>query len=122
MIARISTTPKTYADLAQRITARGGVLNIEMMQLREIHGAGKLGVHVAQNISDKLHSLGMGHQPEELPQQQSELVRIYIRGSPVGKLIAAALTIDDNSNRILREAANNEDSQVVEKIRELVCD
>jgi len=37
-------------------------------------------------------------------------------------LIAAALTIDDNSNRILREAANNEDSQVVEKIRELVCD
>jgi len=121
-LVRITPPLKTYADLAEATTAQGGVVNIEMMKLRDIHGAGKLGVHVAQNISDKLNSLGMGHQPEVLPQQQSEQVRIFIRGSAVGKLIEAARTIDSGSNRILREAANNEDSQVVKKIRELVCD
>jgi hypothetical protein len=113
---------KTYADLAELTASRGGVLNINMMKLRDIHGAGKLGVHVAQSISDKLVSLGLGHQPEVLPQQQSELVRIYVRGSAVGKLIEAARTIDLASNRLLRETANNEDSEAVRKIRELVCD
>jgi hypothetical protein len=125
MALRSRVPPKplnTYADLAEQTAARGGVLNVEMMKLRDIHGAGKLGVHVAQNISDRLNSLGMGHFPEVLPQQQWEQVRIYIRGSAVGKLIEAALTINSSSNRTLRDAANNEDSQVVKKIRELVCD
>jgi len=124
MALRSRVPPKplnTYADLAEQTAARGDVLNVEM-KLRDIHGAGKLGVHVAQNISDRLNSLGMGHFPEVLPQQQWEQVRIYIRGSAVGKLIEAALTINSSSNRTLRDAANNEDSQVVKKIRELVCD
>jgi hypothetical protein len=110
----------TYADLQQATAAKGDVMTITMMKLRDIHGAGKLGVHVTQNISDKLKSLGLGHFPEELPQQQSEEVRIYVRGSAVGKLIEAVLTVDTPSNKVLREAASNQNNEIVQRIRELV--
>lgn len=113
---------RTYADLAAATVARGDVFNIDMMKLREIHGAGKLGVHVAQSISDELKRRGMGHEPEVLPLHQSERVRIYMLGSAVGKLIEATRTIDVASNKILREAANNEARGIVRQIRDLVCE
>lgn len=115
-------TLKTYADLLQAVTGRGGVMYVDMMELRDIHGAGKLGIHVTQNISDKLMGMGLGHFPQQLPQQQSERVRIYLRGSAVGKVIDAALTMETGSNRLLRSVANNADSEILKKIKELVCD
>jgi hypothetical protein len=121
MAIKIAPKPiQTYADLQQTTASRGGVMTVQMMKLRDIHGAGKLGVHVTQNISDKLKSLGLGHFPEELPLQQSEDVRIYVRGSAVGKLIEAVLTVDAPSTKVLREAANNQNNEIVQKIRELV--
>jgi hypothetical protein len=116
----VSKPIETYADLQQATAAKGDVMIITMMKLRDIHGAGKLGVHVTQSMSDKLKSMGLGHFPEELPQQQSEEVRIYVRGSAIGKLIEAVLTVDASSNKILREAASNQNNDIVQKIRELV--
>src|SRR5258708_1698654 len=121
-LLRLKPPMKTYADLAAATAAQGNVMTIEMAKLRDIHSAGKLGVHVAENISAKLDSLGMGHLPEVLPQTQWEGVRIYVRGSAVGKLIDATRKIDSANDRILRAMANNEDSETVKKIRELVCE
>jgi hypothetical protein len=125
MTIRARNFPKpitSYEELAEATAAEGGLLTLDMVKLRDIHGAGKLGVHVVQNISDRLDGLGLGHQPDVLPQQQWERVRIYSRGSPVGRVIEAAHTVDDKSDAILREIGKNDADELLKKIRELVCD
>lgn len=122
---RIRATRKpvtTYEQLAEAAIAEGGLLSVDMVKLRDLHGAGKLGVHVVQNISDKLGSVGLGHEPAELPQQQWERVRVYTRGSSVGRIIEAARTVDDKSDAILREVGSDDASETLKRIRELVCD
>jgi hypothetical protein len=113
---------KTYADLREEVRSKGDILNVPMWKLRDIHGAGKLGVHVVKSISDRLSANGLGHQPPELPADQNETVRIYALGSPVGAILDAARHLTTESNRLLRDLANNDAANTIKKIKELVCD
>lgn len=112
----------TYNELVDLVTRNDGVVTCEMWQLRDVHGAGKLGVHVVTNISAELARRGLGHQPKILPQNQYDKARVYQRGSNVGNIIIAARSVSEEADEILRRASSNDATSVLEKIRELVCD
>lgn len=98
------------------------VMTVDMGTLRDIHGAGKLGVHVVKNISEELELHGLGHYPEELPQDQWQNARIFRAGTPVAKVIRAVMSPDEKGDKILRDLGGGEASDVLKKIRELVCE
>jgi hypothetical protein len=94
---------------------------ISMLSLREAHGAKRLGVHVRTNISQRLAGLGLGHFPTRLADDQTELVRLYKLGSPVANVIGAVLNPNEGNDGVIRSAVEGEDAEVIEQIRELVC-
>lgn len=110
-----------YDELRQAITDNSGVLTIDMGTLRDAHKAGKLGIHVRANISRELRSRGIGHMPEELPAYQHERVRLWLMGTPAGDLIESVLKIGSDSDATIREAAESDATDVLERVRELVC-
>lgn len=111
----------SYKELGELVEGNGDVLTIKMEQLRDVHGAGKLGVHVRAGISDNLRQHGLGHFPPELPNYQWDEVRVYKQGTPVGRLIEAVLAISTSNDDVIREMAGSDASATLVKIRELVC-
>jgi hypothetical protein len=99
-----------------------GMKTVTMGLLRDVHGAGKLGVHVAAGISHDLDARGLAHYPDPLPTDQWARVRVYKRNSSIGKFIAAAFSMDDGSDTVLLQLASNDADRIVQRIRELVCD
>ena len=110
-----------YDQLRQLIVENGGVLTLEMGTLRDLHGAGKLGVNVRANISKELRSRGLGHYPGDLPAYYWDAARVYLMGSPAGDLIEAVLTPSADRDEAIREVVNADASDILAKIRELVC-
>src|SRR3954454_5683188 len=92
----------SYEDLRDAVAASEGLLAISMEQLRDIHGAGRLGVHVRDAISSSLARYGLGHFPEELPSYQEQYVRIFQLGTPLADLVHAVLDPTPSRDEILR--------------------
>jgi hypothetical protein len=111
-----------YAELIELVDENDGIITCEMWQLRDAHGAGKLGVNVVANISEELAQRGLAHLPKELPQNQNEKARVYRRGSTVGKIIRAARVVDEGADDFLRKISTEDAADTLKKIRELVCD
>jgi hypothetical protein len=112
----------TYPELSAELDRRTGVMTVEMALLRDVHGAGKLGVNVVANISEALDNLRVSHWPEQLPLNQWEKVRLYKRGSAVGDLIAAVSALDERNDDVLRKIADDDSRNILRRVRELLCD
>lgn len=112
----------SYEELANFVESNGNLFPCKMERLREIHGAGRLGVNVVAGIQGKLAQHGLGHIPVELPTYQHEYVRIYKRGTPVGTIVEAVLEPTETGDERLREAAGADAAERLQRIRELVCD
>lgn len=114
-------------ELRDQVEKNDGVVTVRMEEVRDAYQAGRLGVHVRSNISKRLRGLGLGHFPleaddgEPMPYRQSAPVRIYKLGSPVADLIDAVLDPGDEHDEELREAATASSSEIIDRIRELVC-
>jgi len=113
---------KDYDELVRAVDSNDGVLTCEMSTLRDVHRAGKLGVHVVASISSELDSRGLGHHPAQLPVNQWEKAKLFRRNTPAGDLIRAALSLDPKSDDVVRAFARNSANDIIKKIRELVCD
>lgn len=112
----------TFDELDDLVEKGQGVTTVTMEELRNAHGAGKLGVHVRTAISEKLASRGLRHLPKELPIYQEQRARVYKAGTPVAKIIEAAVNdLGEQADQVLRDAAGGEAAEVVQKIREMVC-
>jgi hypothetical protein len=112
-------------EIKDQVEKNGNLLTVTMEQLKEAHGAGKLGIHVRDEISQLLVGMGLGHVPQVLPNSQRELVRLYKHGTPVGQLIDAVLSPGEQHDRTLIERFNTQGpdyAAIVQKIRELVAD
>lgn len=107
-------------DLRDAVECNGGVLSLSMDKVRDAFGSGRLGSTIRAEISAKLKRLGLAHMPRELPNYQEQWIRLYLRKSRVGRLIAASRHIGTEADRRLREAANNEANQKLDAIRELL--
>ena len=92
--------------VARRVREHGGVLSVNMGQLRDAVGAGKLGSNVVAEISNGLRERGIRHYPEKLPTYQHEVVRLYEAGSHVGRLVEAVLTPGQEGDDVLRAATS----------------
>lgn len=108
-------------DIKTLVEESGGVATFKMVDVRDAHGAGRLGVHVRTNITKELKGLGLGHFPSELPDSQYAEVRIYKLGSPVADLIEAVLKPGAAGDVQLREAASSEAQRILAEIRGIVC-
>lgn len=113
---------KTMGDVRADVESHGGVLTMKMGALRDAHGVRKLGVHVRTGISEALKGAGLAHLPDPLPGYQEDLVRVYKQGTQVARLIGAATAPSIELDDILRQAVGGEASDILAKIRELVCE
>jgi len=108
-------------ELREQVEASGNVLTVPMLDVRDAYGAGRLGIHVRNNISKALQGLGLGHYPEVLPDSQVAQIRVYKLGSPAADFIDAVLNPSTDHDEAIREATGGETATVLEQIRELVC-
>ena len=108
-------------DISSALEQNGNVMSITMEELRDAHQAGRLGVHVRKSIRDKLRSLSIGHLPQELPDSQNGVVRLYRLGTPIASLIEAVVYPGEANDAKIRAAAGGEDTEIIRKIRELIC-
>ena len=111
----------SMGDLKTEVEANDGVKSFAMWRVRDAYGAGRLGIHVRTNISKSLQGMGLGHYPNDLPDSQDAIVRIYKLGSPVADLIDAVLRPGEESDDRLREVAGGNAEEILRQLRELVC-
>ena len=115
----------SYENLKTEVEGNGNVLTVTMERLRNAHGAGKLGVNVSRDISNRLAGLGLGHVPTELPSYQEKQVRVYKLGTEVADVIRSAVEPGPEGDAKLKDYAGknpNQFSLIIEKIRELVTE
>jgi hypothetical protein len=91
-----------------------------MRWLREAAGWEKLGKHVVADIATQLLNHRIGHL-EELGLSQDLTVRVYGMDHPIGELIAAVRTPTPKGDDRLREAASNDATEILSRIRSMVC-
>lgn len=109
-------------ELADELDRNSGVLTVKAWQVRDAYGAERLGAQVRANITSALRGRGIGHYPHDFPDRQDTLVRLYKIDSPAGRLIEAVLNPGSVPDQKIREAVNGDASQILTRIRELVCD
>jgi hypothetical protein len=108
-------------DLREEVLTSGGVLAIPMERLRNLHGYGRLGKYVTEEISFSLHGRGLGHVPAPLPLSQNEYVLVFQLGSGVARVVDAVLSHGPESADTLRELVSDQANLTLAKIRDLVC-
>ncbi len=111
---------KTLDEVRTAVMNSGDVLTLEMRELRDAYGVDRLGPIVRANITKALSGLGLGHYPQDLPEYQHQLVRLYRLGTQIADLIDAVLTPDPAHDQELRDAISG-DKATLDKIRELVA-
>lgn len=94
----------TWQDIEQQVDSADGVTTLRAGSLRIALGAGRLTPRINGEISHELERRGLGHVPDDLPLGQHDLVRVYRRGSRIGKVLDAAHRVgpegDDELRRI----------------------
>ena len=114
-----------WNSIKQDVENNGNVLTVTMEALRNVIGAGKLGIYVRQDISKQLAGMGLGHIPDPLPTYQHEQVRLYKRGTPIGDFIETVLTPGPQNDTKLSQqfgAQAVDYAAIIAQIRELVAE
>lgn len=111
---------KKLEDLPEILDQNAGVMSVNMVDLRNAIGAGRLGIHVRREISEDLQELRIGHVPEELPDSQWDVIRLYDVDSEAGKLIQAVLTVGEKGDRRIRQTATGDSDRMLGQIRALL--
>lgn len=114
-----------WEDIKANVESNGNVTTLSMEVLRNAAGAGRLGVNVRDEISSILAGMGLGHIPVELPAYHHEQVRLYKKGTTVGKVIDIMLEPGESNDRHLIERLGGEQinyAVIIERIRDLVND
>src|SRR5437867_3952104 len=108
------------ADVRSAVETAGGVMTLRAGDLRDAFGGGRLSSGVRAGITRELLGLGLGHYPQELPDWQDYLVRVYKLGSPIADLIDAVLEPSMGHDEELRQAVRGDAADIVQRIRDLV--
>jgi hypothetical protein len=112
----------TYDDLRKQVESEEGIYTTTMEELREIHGAGRLGQHVRSAISSSLMANGLGHLPTELPAYQESSVRVFRLGTPLADVVNAVINPSTGGDQVLRQVAASKGQEIIKQIRQLVCE
>ena len=115
----------SWDEIKHKVEQNGNVVTFTMEELKNAHGASRLGVNVREEISKTLAGMGLGHVPEQLPTYQNELVRLYKKGTPAGDLITTVLTPGEQSDTKLVQqfsSTGTDYAAIVQKIKEIIGD
>lgn len=115
----------TFDEIKAQVEAQGNVKTVTMDVLRNAVGAGRLGRHVRIEISKTLAGLGIGHIPAQLPNSQTDSVRLYKKGTPVGTLIETVLNPSETKDQELVDQVSKDGpdyAAIVAEIRDLVSE
>ncbi|MCY4652031.1 MAG: hypothetical protein OXC95_02570 [Dehalococcoidia bacterium] len=115
-------TFKNFQEIASHVQDNGGVVTLAMEDLRNAHGAGKLGKNVLKGIDNNLAGNGLGHWPKDLPGYAYEAVRLYALGSRFAEYLSDLDDLSEEADVRLREIFNDDMAKTIQSIRELVCD
>ena len=107
-------------ELRDLVKRNGDVLTVEMEQVRDAYGKGRLGVHVRDNMSKALAGLGIGHYPRPLPDRQWAFVRVYRLGSEIADLIDAVMEPSEEHDEELRKAGGGGAADVLRQIKDII--
>jgi hypothetical protein len=116
--------PTTFEGLREQVESRGGVQRISMGDLRDINGAGKLGVHVVSQIKRSLARAGLSillpTGTTDVPRYQDEYVVIYVTQSKAGEIIEAVQQADLSAIKLLRDLAGDDSAEKLQAIRDII--
>lgn len=113
---------KSFAELRQLADGQRGIITVMMRDLRNLHGAGKLGTHVCAEIAGHLKGVGLAHYPSPLPESQDSQVRLYVEDSSIGRVLAAARFPGKRLDNVIRENFPIDSVGVLTRAREIVKD
>lgn len=95
-----------------------------MGNLRDLNGAGKLGIHVVSQIKRSLGRAGLSillpSGNVDVPRYQDEYVVIYASQSKVGEIIAAVKAADTGAVKLLRDLAGDTSAEKLQAIRDIL--
>lgn len=111
-----------WQEFRAELKAREGVMSVEMEVLRQLEGYLRMGTVIGEQLSKKLQGLGIGHSGPELPRYSSDLVRLFILGSPAAELMGAVQNPGEQQDEVIRRAVASDSQEVLRKIKGLVCD
>jgi hypothetical protein len=116
--------PTTFEELRELVDRRGGIHRISMGDLRDINGAGKLGIHVVTQIKRSLSRAGLSillpAGQADMPRYQEEYVVIYLTQSKVGEVIEAVHEADFSAVKLLRDLASDNSAEKLQAIRDIL--
>ncbi len=116
--------PATFEELRESVERRGGVHRISMGDLRDINGAGKLGIHVVTQIRRSVSRAGLSillpAGSTDVPRYQEEDVVIYVTQSKVGEIIEAVHAADASAVKVLRDLAGDDSAEKLQAIRDIL--
>lgn len=78
--ARPRVCRATFDQIRFELLIRG-VKQVSARKLRNLVGRRRLGVRVAESISQKLSAHGLSHFPKKIPMSQNEVVILYLTNS-----------------------------------------
>lgn len=114
----------SFADLRDYIDRRGGIHTTSMGKLRDLQRAGKLGVHVVNQIERNLRSVGLAillpAGESALTRDQNAPVVLYLAGSKAAELIAAVHRADAEGVKLIRDVARDNSGEKLEAIRAIL--
>lgn len=109
-----------YEELRKVVVDNGGIYRMTMGALRNIEQAGRLGKIVRDRIHTNLQHHQLGHLPVELPNDQTDLVRIYDTQSQLGSIVSAVLEPSESGDRRLRELSGTNAAKKLSDLRVLL--
>lgn len=112
---------KNYDEVKAQVAAASGVLTVPMSELRDVNGSGRLGPYVVEAISKQLAGRGIGHYPEDLPQNQWEKVRLFGLGSEIAELYKLVNDVTEEGDEKLRHFGHDDAKKQLDRIRQIVC-
>ena len=116
--------PTTYEELRQLVERRGGIHRVSMGSLRDINGAGKLGIHVVSQIRRSLSRAGLSILlplgETDVPRYQGEYVTLFLTQSKVGQLVEAVQAADADAVKLLRDLGGDDSAEKLQAMRDIL--
>jgi len=109
----------------KKVILNGGVLTVPMKDLKELHGAQRLKELVRESIAFHLNYKQIGFVGDELPNSENESVRLYLKGTPVARIIEAVELEGVRGDQQIRELADTASAvttqDLIQKLKLLVA-
>jgi hypothetical protein len=94
---------KSVSDLFSRIEKSGGLVTVSMREMKQLYDATRLKSGVRESIEDDLKENGIGHIPPEIPNSEHAEIRLYVRGTRIGRFIQALLQPNTETDKEIVE-------------------